>query len=206
MKYLSILFCVLFFAGCAANTNLTQQQEPLRSYPVFMTDGQENAVFKAEALAGDYKAKFLLMLTAADEGETQIKILGDYAAVLVRASFKDGAFTYQYLPEGFFSKPALAVFEDMLTNLLSEPKDFKKYKVKKEDTIISFKSGNFLNSYYFKQGDKYPYQMKQSKGQINKDFYFDDYRDFKGKPLPYRILVSEAKGRAAIELTLLSLR
>ena len=208
MKYLStlFLFCTLFFVGCATNTNLERSQEPLRSYPVFMTDGQQSAVFKAEALAGNYKANFILMLNAAYEGEKQIKILGDYAAVLMKATFKDGAFTYQYLPQDLFDKVALSVFEDTLKNLLAEPKDFKKYKVKQDNTLISFKSGNFLNTYYFKQGDKYPYQMKQSKGLINKDFYFDDYRLFNGKQVPYRILVSEAKGRAAIELTLLSLK
>ena len=208
MKRLSILFvfCALFLAACATKTNLARQQEPLRSYPVFMMEGQQNAVFKAEALAGNYKAKFLLMLTSSEQEKIQIKILGDYAAVLVRATFKDGVFSYQYLPEGFFSKTALAVFEDTIKNLLQEPKDFKKYKVKKDNTLISFKSGKFLNTYYFRQGDKSPYQMKQSKGFINKDFYFDDYRYFNGKSVPYSILVSEAKGRAAIELTLLSLK
>ena len=129
MKYLSILvlFCTLFFTACATNTNLAHRQEPLRSYPVFMTDGQQSAVFKAEALAGDYKAKFILMFSAGQEGETQIKILGDYASVLMRAAFKDGLFTYQYLPPDLFDKVALSVFEDTIKNLLAEPKDFKKY-------------------------------------------------------------------------------
>ena len=85
-----------------------------------MTDGQQSAVFKAEALAGNYKANFILMLNAADEGEKQIKILGDYAAVLMKATFKDGAFTYQYLPQDLFDKVALSVFEDTLKNLLDQ--------------------------------------------------------------------------------------
>lgn len=201
-----ILFLSLFAAACAPRVNIQKGPEPIRNYPVFLSSGEKTAVFKADVSAGDYKSAFLLFLNKLESGGARVRIMGDYSAILLNAVFENGEFSYDYLPKDLFNKTAVSIFEDMVKTLLANPTGYEGYIHNEKGWEIKFRSPKHLNTFFFEPGLSYPYMMKQTKGRINKNMFFNDYRPVGEKPLPYHIVISEEKGRAAIELNLLSIK
>lgn len=205
IKFLILPF-LFFLCACVSKPVLNKGEEPVRTYPVFLTGWETSAVFKAEFKAGDYQGNFLLVINKRKYADFQIKLVGDYSSVLLNADYVKDNFTYNYALKEFFNKTSKAVFEDIIRILLLKPSGYQGYAAEGESGVIVFKSGSFLNSYYFKRGLSYPYAMKQSKGRLNKTVEFNDYRVFGDRPLPYQVVFKDQKERAEIVLTLLSVQ
>lgn len=156
MKFLNLLILALCFCACATSSNIKKTAKTQnRIIPVFMTAGEQRTALKTTIETKGKNYNFLLLATKKDD-YTNLKLIGDFAAVLASVNLRGTDFEYESLAPIFTPEIKNAMEEILLA--LFVPGEQKKLKHK----------------YYFKKGETLPYKLKQ-KGQINKTFLFEDY-------------------------------
>ncbi|MDR0646086.1 MAG: hypothetical protein LBG46_03740 [Elusimicrobiota bacterium] len=199
------LFCVLF---CACATLLSQNaKEPLRAYPVFLQSGETSAAFKfnIKSLSGhEYNAVLVLNKK---ENSVKIKMLADFATVLIDADLNNGNLTYNYVLGNMFDEKALEFLGDIIKIILISPRDFINASNTPEGELrANYRGGGFINRYYFKKEANYPYKLEQIRLTVRKKILFNDYRAYGDINLPREIICEDGHNLVKITLDLISLK
>lgn len=203
MKLIQILLISILLGGCG--TFGVKEPQPNRNYPVFVTEGEASAAFKAQTTIKGQDITGVLLINKKDQ-KYKIKILGDFASLILDADFDGQTVTYNYVFNGMLNKKGKEAFSDIIKIMLQKPANFISTRNDGEEQYINFKDGRYLNRYYFKKGLSYPYKMEQIKTTVRKKIMFDDYQIFNNRPLPSKITLQDGFKFFSLELTLLSVK
>ncbi|MDR0953116.1 MAG: hypothetical protein LBM71_02855 [Elusimicrobiota bacterium] len=206
MKIIKLLLLSFIFCACSGAA-LKKTQEPLRSYPVFLQNGQSSAAFKIDfkAMGGQYGG--VLLLSRKSDTNVEIRVLADFATRLAEASFDGSKLNFTYILQNTFDAKTTEIFEDIIKVLLVPPQNFTSaYKAASGDGIVNFKSNKFMQRYYFKKGISYPYKLEEIKTIVKKKFLFEDYTVYGDTSLPSVIICKDAHNIAELKLTLISVK
>ncbi len=203
MKLIQILLISIFLGGCASVG--VKQQEPPRNYPVFLVEGESSAAFKAQTEIKGQTITGVLLISKKD-GLYKIKVLGDFATLLLDADFDGREVSYNYILSVMADKKAKEAFAEIIKIMLQRPANFKSARNDGKEQYINFKDGRYLNRYYFKKGLSYPYKMEQIKTTVRKKISFNDYQIFNNRPLPAKITLQDGFEFFSLDLTLLSVK
>ncbi|MDR0734229.1 MAG: hypothetical protein LBG16_00645 [Elusimicrobiota bacterium] len=225
IKIFFVCLCCAAFCACAAGGRRAAEpaastlsagagedfarkgKEPNRNYPVFLAGERASAAFKfnIKYLGRDYNA--VLTINKAQDDAFKIKMLADFATVVIDADFIDGQMRYQYALGNMFDKKALDFFGDIMRVILLPPADFlRSGEGEAGETRTNYRSGDYLNRYYFKKGLSYPYKLEQIKTIVRKKFLFNNYGVYGDTVLPARIICEDAHNIVAVTLDLINIK
>lgn len=206
MRIIKFLFLLVCLCACAPS-NINKGVAPVRNYPVFLR-GEENFAalrFNLKAAGREYNA--LLTLNKKSDAEYKVKMLADFATLVIDADFVNGQLYYKYILGNIFDQRSADTFTDLIKVLLVPPTDFvKATNPGKDGYQIIYRSGAAKNKYYFKGGLSFPYAMDQSGSGFSKKFTFQNYDIYGSTSLPSVITCSTAHGFVDIKLTLISVK
>jgi hypothetical protein len=195
-------------AAAGADGDFTRRgKEPNRNYPVFLAGERSSAAFNfgIKYLGREYNA--VLTVNKAQDGAFKIKMLADFATVVIDADFIDGQMRYKYVLGNMFDKKALDFFGDIMTAVLLPPADFIRSGAGEAgETQTNYRSGDYLNRYSFKKGLSYPYKLEQIKTIVRKKFLFDDYGVYGETVLPARVICEDTHNVVSITLDLINIK
>lgn len=215
IKIISLLLISAAFFGCASapvsveNGEDFQKQgkEPPRNYPVFLAGGKNSAAFKFDIKYPGKEFNTVLTINKASENAFKIKMLGDFATVIIDADFIDGQLTYKYVLGNMFDQKALDTFAKLTETLLTRPTDFIRVSAMPDgQTQINYRDGDFMHRFYFKKGISYPYKMERTKTIVRQKYIFNDYRVFDDVVLPAQITLDDTHNIVTITLSLISIK
>jgi hypothetical protein len=197
MKMLKLLLLPLLFCACAT---AGVSRAPQRDYPVFLRQGRALAAFKMDLKAAGKEYNTLLTINETAAGRYKIKMLADFATIVVDADYYGGKFYYQYVLGAVYDKRAVAAFEDVIRVLVDAPADF----INATSTTTNYRTQGFMNRWHFAQGASEPYKLEQIKGTIRKKLEFLNYKAYGNLRLPSLIICSDAHNLVEIRLTTIS--
>ena len=216
IKIISFLLISAALCGCGGlpkvaaegEEDFTKQgKEPPRNYPVFLAGDKTSAAFKFNIKYPGKEFNTVLTVNKADGKAFKIKMLGDFATVIIDADFIDGQMQYKYVLGNMFDKKALDVFAKLMEVILMQPDDFIRSSVQPDgQTQINYRNENFLHRYYFKKGLSYPYKMERIKTIVRQKYTFDDYHVYGDTVLPAQVTCEDTHNIVAITLTLISIK
>jgi hypothetical protein len=208
IKLFLILAAAAFFAACASSPDMRRAgKEPPRNYPVFFRDEAVSVAFKMNISAPGVSRSLVLTIGKVTQDDFKIRVLGDFATVVIDAGFKNGEMQYKYLLGNAFDKRALDVFEDTVKVLLVPPADFLRVSYNEAGQLqTNYKRGDFINRYSFKKGLSFPYKLEQIKTTVRKKYSFNDYDIYGSTSLPSVIICEDAHNIGRLTLTLISVK
>jgi len=215
IKIISFLLIAAALCACSGTRQLAdggedfkkQGKEPARNYPVFLQGDKNSVAFKLNIKYPGQEFNAALTINKASEDAFKIKVLADFATVVIDADFIDGQMRYKYVLGNMFDKKALDVFESIMRVLLVPPQDFiRASDLPDGQTQVNYRSGDFMNRYYFKKGISFPYKMEQTKITLRKKCSFNDYDVYDDTSLPAKIVCEESPNIVAITLTLINIK
>ena len=184
-----------------------QGHELSRNYPVLLTGGKTSAALKLNIKYPGNNFNGVLTINKAGAGDFKIKLLADFATVVIDGDFIEGKMEYKYVLGNMFEQKALDAFADIMTALLLPPGEFIRASAYEGgQTRINYRRGDWLNRYYFKKGLGFPYKMEQIKTIVRKKFSFNDYEVYGDTSLPARIVVEDTHSLVTITLELINVK
>jgi hypothetical protein len=207
MKLFYIFFSCICFCACAALPN-KKNKEPLRAYPVFLQGGQTSAAFKFKVkISGGNEYNTVLIFSKTGGNSAKIKMLADFATVLIDADFDGKNLTYNYAIGDIFDKHALEFLGDIIKILLSPQEDFiNASNLPDEQLQTNYRAGGFMNRYYFKKAENTPYKLEQINIIVRKTVLFGNYKIYNGAFLPSLIICTDGHNAVKTELSLISVK
>ncbi|MDR1123250.1 MAG: hypothetical protein LBL61_01275 [Elusimicrobiota bacterium] len=222
IKIFFVCLCCAAFCACAsggrrdaapaasagADEDFTRSgKEPNRNYPVFLAGERGSAAFKFNIKYLKRGYNTVLTVNKAQDGAFKIKMLADFATVVIDADFIDGQMRYKYVLGDMFDKKALDFFGDIMRAILLPPEDFIRSGAGEAgETQTNYRAGDYLNRYYFKKGLSYPYKLEQIKTIVRKKFLFDDYTVYGDTVLPARVICEDTHNIVSITLDLINIK
>ena len=215
LKIISLLLISAAFCACASAPFVADQgedfqkqgKEPPRNYPVFLAGGKNSAAFKFDIKYQGKEFNTVLTVNKASENAFKIKMLGDFATVIIDADFIDGQMRYKYVLGNMFDQKTLDTFAKLMEVLLTRPADFiRSTALPDGQTQINYRDGDFMHRFYFKKGISYPYKMERTKTIVRQKYTFNDYRVFDDIVLPAQIMCEDTHNVVNITLGLISIK
>lgn len=190
MKTLNIFILLIALCACAPKAILENSTEKLRPVPIFLTGETKKVAFKASMRQKNKDINVLLLANKRND-IINIRLIGAFATQMADINLQNGIFTYVQEPS-FLDEQALLALEDILLTLFSKPTNLISQSAKMQ----IYKTGSLKQKYYFKEGQKTPYKLKQKSEGINKTFLFEDYKN----GLPNKIDISAKYGLVNLNL------
>jgi len=206
MKIFKILFFSLILCACAS----AQRQQGggiARKYPVFLQEGRVMVAFKVQVKApGVQTYNAVLTINKNTDTEYKIKLLADFATILIDADFKDGRFYYRQVFGNLMDAKTTGALEDIIRVLIVPPANYVNSFRDGGDFIVNFREGDFLHRFHFRNSEIYPHKMEQIKTIVRKKFLFLDYGVYDNLTLPGTIICEDGHNIVQVKLNLITVR
>lgn len=207
MKIIKILTLIVLFCGCTSSVLQQSGTEPVRNYPVFLQEGRVMAAWKFNIKFSGKEYNTILTINKNNDNDYKVKMLADFATIVLDADFKDGQFYYKNVLGGLLDGRSVSTFEDVVRVLLVAPSDFINASNQPDGQYqINFRTKGFMNRYHFKKGVSFPYKLEQIKGTVRKKFMFNDYDIHDNLSLPTVVTCEDGHNIVLITMTLITVR
>ena len=146
-----ILVC-LFMGACSLNTKQTKQNS---RKPVPQSFAGYSSVFKIDIDKNLGESSGLLLLIDYDKEKESynIKVLGAFASILLKAKYSLNTFTYDFAPQLLQNKQVQELFEQTIKVLITNDYN-SKYECRLNECNLTLGSQMFKNKYIFSSYNK----------------------------------------------------
>ncbi len=204
-----LTFLTVFLLSACATGSVRQIPSAARPYQhvSFVGDGHTLAAFKVVGTMNGNALEGVLQLKQIGEEDVDVQLLTAGGYRVLHATVSPEGIAYRYLFAEVDNSIVRGRIAQLLNLLIFPTGVYENYRVKKDETVLTYKGTSATHKLFYRAGQIYPFAARTATALNTADLAYGEYAPASAdgnKQLPHLLIYKD--GKITLEMALISLK